>query len=72
MKYTEKIHNIVTGKIETIEKEYTKTELAEITAIQESLQKQQTEAATRAAARQAILDRLGLTEEEARLLLGGN
>lgn len=30
------------------------------------------EAEAKAAARQAILDRLGLTEEEARLLLGGN
>jgi adenylate kinase len=30
----------------------------------------QSEAETKAAARQAILDRLGLSEEEARLLLG--
>lgn len=31
---------------------------------------QKTEAATKATQRQAILDRLGLTEDEARLLLG--
>jgi len=32
----------------------------------------QAEATAKAAQRQAILDRLGLTEEEARILLGGN
>ena len=31
-----------------------------------------TEAATKAAQRQALLSRLGITEEEARILLGGN
>jgi len=31
-----------------------------------------TEAADKAAARQAVLDRLGLTEEEAQLILGGS
>ena len=31
-----------------------------------------TEAAAKAAARQALLNKLGITEEEARLLLGGN
>ena len=31
-----------------------------------------TEAEAKAAARQAVLDRLGLTAEEAQLLLGGN
>ena len=31
-----------------------------------------TEAATKAAARQALLTKLGITQEEAQLLLGGN
>lgn len=31
-----------------------------------------TEAATKAAQKQAVLDRLGLTADEAKLLLGGN
>jgi hypothetical protein len=33
---------------------------------------QKAEAQAKAAARQAVLDRLGLTAEEAKLLLGGN
>ena len=33
---------------------------------------QQVEAQTKAAARQALLDKLGITEDEAKLLLGGN
>lgn len=38
----------------------------------ERLAREEIEKTTRAAQRQAILDRLGLTEEEAQLLLGGN
>jgi hypothetical protein len=44
---------------------------AEITAAIEQIKADEiTEAATKAAQRQALLERLGITEDEARLLLG--
>lgn len=67
------IHRIVnadTGEI--IERDYTKEELAEMKVAEEKAKVLQAEIEAKAAARQVILDRLGLTEEEARLLLGGN
>jgi len=46
---------------------------AEIDAAIEQVKAEETEAAaTKAAQRQAILDRLGLSQEEANILLGGN
>jgi hypothetical protein len=42
------------------------------TAIEQVKADEITEAATKAAQRQALLTRLGITEEEARILLGGN
>jgi hypothetical protein len=70
MKITEKNYNIQTGE-ETIterdetpaEKQERETQLAEALAL-----KAQSEA--RAATRKSVLDRLGLTEEEAAILLG--
>ena len=63
-----KIVNVTTA--EEIEREMNDEEYAqyEINKAAEIERKAQVEA--KAAARQAILDRLGLTEEEARLLLG--
>lgn len=65
-----KIHNIETGEI--IEREYNDVELAQ-------WEKEQAEEMTRQAAkaqakikREALLERLGITEEEARLLLQNN
>jgi hypothetical protein len=51
---------------ELAQKQKDKTEQAAIDA------KHKAEAEAKATARQAILDRLGLTAEEAQLLLGGN
>ena len=62
------IHNVSTGEI--ITREMTEDELVEYQASIEAEKQRQIEAEAKAAARQAILDRLGLTEEEARLLLG--
>jgi hypothetical protein len=45
-------------------------EFAKYQADKEAEIQHQAEAATRAVARQAILDRLGLTEDEAKILLG--
>jgi len=72
MSYTIKIHNVETDEIierdmtpEEIEiKEKENAELAEKKKVLETQEKE------KIAARQAILDRLGLTEEEVRLLLG--
>jgi hypothetical protein len=63
-----RIHNISTGQI--TDREMTDAEFAIYEAEQAAEATRQAEAEAKAAARQAILDRLGLTEEEARLLLG--
>lgn len=71
---TKKIINCETG--ETTERELNAEELAQ-QAINETAKAEaqaiaQAEAQAKATARAAILDRLGLTVEEAQLLLGGN
>jgi hypothetical protein len=74
MEYTEVIIDLDTG--EKIIRPFTKTEIDERKKIQAELdaedQAAQIEAETRATARAAILNRLGITAEEAQLLLGGN
>lgn len=81
MTYFERIHNVETNEI--IERLFTEEEIAEVEARKaEAEAKTQAEANAEAerlaaaeekeAARQAVLDRLGLTAEEAALLLGGN
>jgi acyl-CoA reductase-like NAD-dependent aldehyde dehydrogenase len=60
--------NCKTG--EEIIREATKAEKDDAKARKEKIEAEQTEAETKAAARQAILDRLGLTADEAKLLLG--
>lgn len=63
-----RIINCETGEV--IERELNVEELAQ-QAIDETLaQAQQAEAEAKAATRQAILDRLGLTEDEYKFLLG--
>jgi len=64
------IHNVETGEIEiremnAAEKENLAGALAETEALKAEL-------AARATAKQALLDKLGITKEEAALLLGGN
>ncbi len=65
-----RIHNAETNEI--IDREMTDAEYAQYKADQTALEIAQTEAAAKAAQRQALLDKLGITEDEARLLLGGN
>ena len=60
------IHNVETGEIET--REMNAEELAQR---EEQRMTDANAEAAKAAERQAILDRLGLTAEEAQLLLGG-
>lgn len=66
------IHDIITGEVTVVEltaKEITEIE-KKIAANDKLVQAEAAEKATKATARQAILDRLGLTAEEVNLLLG--
>ena len=62
--------NCETG--EEIVREATKAEKDAAKLRKEQFQAEQAEAEAKAAQRQALLTRLGITEEEARILLGGN
>jgi hypothetical protein len=53
-----------------VDREMNSTEFSQYEADQAANEARLAEAATKAIQRQAILDRLGLTEDEARLLLG--
>lgn len=72
MKITEKEFNALTGETTITERDETATEKAEREAFAKLIAEKQAEAEAKAAQRQAILSRLGITEEEARILLGGN
>ncbi len=63
-----RIHNTETNEV--IDREMTDDEFAEYQAEQAERAAKQAEAEAKATARQAILDRLGLTAEEAALILG--
>lgn len=65
----EKIVNVTTGEETVIERELTAQEIAEREALQAQAAQAQAEAEAKAAQRASILERLGLTEEEAKLLL---
>ena len=65
-----RIHNTETDEI--IDREMNDDEFAIYEADQAAQAEAQAAEATKAAQRQAILSRLGITEEEARILLGGN
>ncbi len=65
-----KIVNAATG--EEIEREMTAEEFAQHQVDQAAYAARLAEAADKAIARQAVLARLGLTEEEAQLILGGS
>ena len=63
-----RIHNMETNEV--IDREMNAAEFAQYEADQAANEARLAEAATRATQRQAILDRLGLSEVVARLLLG--
>ena len=62
-----KIHNATTDEI--IEREMNKEELAQIQIDAANEQTRQAEAEAKATAKAALLDRLGITADEAKLLL---
>ena len=55
-----------------VERDFTEAELAQIEKDKAAEIARKAEATAKAAQRQALLTRLGITEEEARILLGGN
>jgi len=63
------IVNCETG--ETLERELNAEELAQQTKDEAAAQARAAEAVAKEAARKALLDKLGITAEEAQLLLGG-
>lgn len=70
MTYIERIVNIETG--ETTERALTNEEIKEMLAAQAKAEAATQKLAEAAAAKAALLEKMGITEEEARLLLGGN
>jgi len=69
MKLTEKIYDITTGIETVVERELTKEELADKKSLADLISKLEAETQATAIAKSAILDRLGLTDDEAKLLL---
>lgn len=65
----EKTVNVKTGEETISEREMTIEEIAEMEARQTFVANQEAEAQAKAAARQAVLDKLGLTAEEVAALL---
>jgi hypothetical protein len=70
MKITEKEFNVQTGEETITEREETAAEKKERLDFEKQVAAEQAEAEAKVTARQAILDRLGLTADEAKLLLG--
>jgi len=67
-KYKEKIINLETG--EETWRDFTDAEIAELEKAQAEAAAKAAELAEKVAARKAIFDKLGLTEEETKLLFG--
>jgi hypothetical protein len=67
---TIRIHNVETDEV--IDREMNDAEFANYQADQAAQAIAKAEAEAKEAQRQALLSRLGITEEEARILLGGN
>ena len=69
MKIIEKEFNALTGEETITERDETATEKADRLAREKWLVEQAAEAEIRAAQKAALLERLGITEDEAKLLL---
>ena len=63
-----RVHNVSTGEI--IDREMTNDEFVAYESEQQTRAAQQAEAEAKANAKAALLDKLGITAEEAQLLLG--
>ena len=69
MKITETIYDVVTQETTIVEHELTAQEIAERETAAAGQAQREAEATAKAAARQAVLDKLGLTAEEIAALL---
>jgi FMN-dependent NADH-azoreductase len=69
MKIIEKEFNAKTGEETITERDATSAEIAEVKAAQAEAVERVAEAEAKAAQKAALLERLGITEEEAKLLL---
>ena len=69
MKIIERTHNIETGEIVDVEREETAAEKKERETFQKELAAKQAEAEAKAQAKAQLLAQLGITEEQAKLLL---
>jgi hypothetical protein len=69
MKITEKEFNVLTGETTVTERDETPQEQAEREAAEAARATRQAEAEATAAAKAALLEQLGITEEQAKLLL---
>lgn len=67
---TVRIHDLSTDEV--IDREMNDVEFAQYEADQAAAATQAAAEAAKAAQKQLLLDRLGITQEEAQLLLGGN
>jgi hypothetical protein len=70
MKITEKTFDLITGEETVTERNETVAEKKEREAFEAEVAIKQAETEAKATARAAILDRLGLTADEAAILLG--
>ena len=69
MKTTEKIFNLITGEETISEREMTATEIASQDLETKKIAEGKTQAEAKATQKAALLSKLGITEDEARLLL---
>jgi hypothetical protein len=72
MKITEKEFNVITGETTITEREETAAETKARLEREKEIAAAEAEAAAKATAKAALLTKLGITADEAALLLGGN
>ena len=72
MKITEKEFNTITGETIITERDETTSEQSAREAREAEIAARQAEAEAKATAKAAILDRIGLTADELKTILGGN
>jgi hypothetical protein len=70
MKLTEKIYDITTGEETIIERDETAAETKERLQLEKAYEERAQQAAQKAVDRAALLTQLGISEEQAKLLLG--
>jgi hypothetical protein len=70
MKITEKEYNVQTGETTIVERDATADEIADRAKMEKLVKAEQAEIKAKEKEKTALLDRLGLSADEAKLLLG--